>query len=91
MSAPKVDVQSGEPLDPLWISAALGWIEKDDSFSSVTRRIAAGQAIAMGNVAELIEAARNHLEAYGAGYDASERIGADADLRSALARIGGAK
>ena len=41
-------------------------------------------------VAELIEAARNHLEAYGAGYDASERIGADADLRHALARIGGA-
>lgn len=41
-------------------------------------------------VAELIEAARNHLEAYGARYDVSERIGADADLRAALARIGGA-
>lgn len=33
----------GEPIDLPWISSALGWIERDNGFSSVTRRIAAGQ------------------------------------------------
>lgn len=42
-------------------------------------------------VAALIKAARNHLEAYGARYDAIERIEAAAGLRAALANVGGRK
>jgi len=41
-------------------------------------------------VAELIEVAKNHLEAYGKRYDASVRIAASMDLRAALANVGSA-
>jgi hypothetical protein len=41
-------------------------------------------------VAELIEVAKNHLEAYGKRYDASVRIAASMDLRAALAKVGAA-
>jgi len=39
--------ECGEPIDLPWITSALGWIENDDSFSRVTRRIAAGQRAAL--------------------------------------------
>jgi hypothetical protein len=78
------------PVDVLAVLDSLLLGYDNDSVSRARIQARNELRAARAAVAELIEAAKNHLEAYGERYDASVRIAASMDLRAALARVGGA-